>query len=222
MTNSLAQHTRIASIGAVMACIGDWVVLFVLGRYYPGYSQLEHSISSLGASNSPVAQWAEISWLIIGLLFIWFGVEFGRQYRAEGTYAKVASWLIILYGAGEGLGSAFFKVDSLHHSLSFIGIIHQLTSIYGVLAILLLPLVIKRLFPFRSIPGFPFFSDFVFALGGVLLGLFLCRFFVPADHPIVRIKGLWQRLLLFTNYIYILTAIYFMWKTSRFRPVHKS
>lgn len=140
-----------------MACIGDWVVLFVLGRYYPGYSQLEHSISSLGASNSPVAQWAEISWLIIGLLFIWFGVEFGRQYRAEGTYAKVASWLIILYGAGEGLGSAFFKVDSLHHSLSFIGIIHQLTSICGVLAILLLPLVIKRLFPFRSIPGFPFF-----------------------------------------------------------------
>ncbi|MBK6478875.1 MAG: hypothetical protein IPF93_11415 [Saprospiraceae bacterium] len=57
MTNSLAQHTRIASFGAVMACIGDWVVLFVLGRYYPGYSQLEHSISSLGASNSPVAQW---------------------------------------------------------------------------------------------------------------------------------------------------------------------
>jgi hypothetical membrane protein len=46
---------KVSCIVCIIACIGDFAVMFFLGTFYPGYSQLKNTMSSLGASVSPVS-----------------------------------------------------------------------------------------------------------------------------------------------------------------------
>lgn len=191
-------------IACCIACVGDFVVLFVFGSQYPGYSQLYNTMSALGATASPVSSVVSAWWILLGLLFFMFAVGFRLAFSPADKYVKLAFWLILIYGLGEGLGSGLFKADYQNGLLTLSAILHDILGGIGVTAILLLPLVMQKIIPPSTNPGFHLLSKFVFAIGFILLLLFTLRFANNNETALVQLSGLWQRLLVFVYYAYLM------------------
>ncbi len=191
-------------IACCVACVGDFVVLFVFGSQYPGYSQFYDTMSSLGATASPVSFIVSAWWIILGLLFFVFAFGFRLAFSPVNKYVNLAFWLIIIYGLGEGLGSGLFKADHQDGLLTSSAIIHDIFGGFGVSAILLLPLVMQKIIPRSVNPGFHLLSKFILVIGFVLLLLFTLRFTNNGESELLRLKGLWQRLFVFFYYLYLL------------------
>ena len=192
-------------IACCIACVGDFVVLFVFGRQYPGYSQLYSTMSSLGATASPVSFVVSAWWIIMGLLFFVYALGFRLAFSPVNKYVNLAFWLIVIYGAGEGLGSGFFKANHQEGLFILTAFIHDILGGIGVAAIVFLPLVMQKIIPSSAIPGFHLLSKFVFVTGFILLLLFTLRFTNNGESELFRLKGLWQRLFVLVYYLYLLT-----------------
>jgi hypothetical membrane protein len=184
-------------------CIGDFLSLFVLGPEYPGYSQVYDTMSSLGSSVSPVSDIISTWWIILGILMVIFAFGFRAAYSPGDKYVKIAFWLLILYGLGEGLGSGLFKADRVSGSYTTSFIVHDILGGAGVVAILILPLIVQKIRPFFSNPGFIRFSRITFILDTLFLVLFSFRFLGNENDILANYKGLWQRLFILNSYIYI-------------------
>lgn len=192
-------------IACCIACVGDFVVLFVFGSQYPGYSQLYSTMSSLGASSSPVSFIVSAWWIMLGLLFFVFAFGFRLAFSPANKYVNLAFWLIIIYGVGEGLGSGVFKADHSEGLLTVSAIIHDILGGIGVTAIICLPLVMQKIIPRSTNPGFHLLSKFIFVIGLLLLLLFIMRFTTEGETTSwLNMKGLWQRLFVFVYYVYLL------------------
>lgn len=194
----------ISVIACTVACVGDFVVLFVFGNRYPGYSHLYNTMSSLGATASPVSSIVSVWWIILGFLFFLFAFGFRQAFSPANKFIKLAFWLIIIYGLGEGLGSGLFKADTQGGFLTFSAIVHDILGGIGIAAILILPLVMQKIIHRSANPEFHLLSKFVFIVGFILLLLFTLRFANNGEIELVKLKGLWQRLFVFLNYIYLL------------------
>jgi hypothetical membrane protein len=186
-----------------IGCIGDFLSLFVLGLEYPGYSQVYDTMSSLGSSVSPVSDIISTWWIILGILMVIFAFGFRAAYSPGDKYVKIAFWLLILYGLGEGLGSGLFKADRVSGSYTTSFIVHDILGGAGVVAILILPLIVQKIRPFFSNPGFIRFSRITFILDTLFLVLFSFRFLGNENDILANYKGLWQRLFILNSYIYI-------------------
>ena len=198
-------------VACFLACIGDFVVTLVAGSFYPGYSQLRDTMSSLGASVSPVSEIISWWWVVLGMLIILFALSFFMAF-SPGKYVRAATWLLILYGLGEGLGSGLFKADLSGSMLTRSAWIHDALGGIGVAALVVLPLFMQQIIPRSPHRGFYFFSTFVLISGILLLLLFLARYTeikILADY-----KGLWQRLFVFDYYVYLLSIAIFMIRNS--------
>ncbi|MBL7140341.1 MAG: DUF998 domain-containing protein, partial [Planctomycetes bacterium] len=64
------MFTVVAAVGGLAACVGEFAVPFILGRFYPGYSHLRNVLSELGAPGSPVAVWMNLWWCVFGVLMM--------------------------------------------------------------------------------------------------------------------------------------------------------
>ncbi len=200
-----SKYITSSALACIIACIGEFVFLFILGAYYRGYSQLKDTMSSLGASDSPVSDVISIWWIIMGVLFIFFGTGFKKAFSDKGWYAKLASWLIIIYGLGEGIGSGAFKADHVATGLTAFAIIHDIVGGIGVLAVLLLPLVMQKVVVKYEMPVFYRMSQLVFITGIITILLFLFRYSPDKNNFFAIYKGLWQRLFMLNTYIYMTT-----------------
>jgi hypothetical protein len=202
---------RIVSISGLMAgliaCWGDFITLFVLGTRYPGYNHFFNTWSSLGASASPVSGIISSWWIIMGFLFLWFALGFRLAFVEGNPYVKAATWILILYGLGEGAGSGLFKADHSGDLLTVSAIIHNLLGGIGIAALLILPLVMQKIIFMKSNRGFFTFSWIVLISGSVILILFLSRYYCSDSCILVRFKGLWQRLFVLDYYIYLTVII---------------
>jgi len=201
---------KIASIACIIACVGDFAGMFFLGNFYPGYSQLRNTMSALGASISPVSDEISIWWIIAGFLFIFFGIGFKRAFIEKGRNAKIASWLIILYGIGEEIGSGVFKADHIGLALTKTNIIHNIFGGMGVLAMLLLPIFMKKITSRTQMPAFHRMSTVIFTIGIMMVLLFSSRFLNDKTNVLSLYKGLWQRLSMLNNYVYLTTIAFIM------------
>jgi hypothetical protein len=193
------------SAACFTGCTGDFLSLFILGKEYPNYNQLSDTMSSLGSSASPVSNIISVLWIIIGILMIIFAFGFRTAYSRGNKYVKIVFWLLILYGMGEGLGSGFFKADRVAGSYTTSFIIHDILGGSGVIAILILPLIVQKIKPFFSNPGFIRFSHITLILGTLFLVLFISRFVGNGENIFAKYKGLWQRLFVLVYYIYMIT-----------------
>jgi hypothetical protein len=209
-----ARYIIISAIFCIIACMGEFVALFVCGAYYPGYSHLRDTMSSLGSSVSPVSDEISIWWIIMGLLFIFFGTGFKKAFSDKGLYCNIASWLIILYGFGEGIGSGAFKADHVANGPSILLTIHDILGGIGVIAILLLPLIMQKVIDKNEMPGFYRMSKIIFISGIITVLLFLFRFSSNENNFFTVYKGLWQRLFMLNTYIYLATIAIIMIKNS--------
>jgi hypothetical protein len=194
------QWIILSCILCLLVCIGDLFMLYFLGRKYPGYNQLTDTISSLGTSASPVGTILSAWWVIIGIVFINLAICFKAVYHEYGIKSTVAAWLIALYGMGEGLGSGLFRADHVNNIPALSATIHNIMGGIGVVAILVLPLVIQKMFQKEKRDAFYVFSWVIFALGILTSFLFLFRY--SDDNLLSLYKGLWQRLTLIVFYSY--------------------
>lgn len=202
----------VSAIVCIAVCIGEFVALFVLGSFYPGFNHLKDTMSSLGASNSPVSNEISTWWVIMGLLFIFFATGLRKAFSEKGLYSKIASWLIILYGFGEGVGSGAFKADHIANSLKTSAVIHDTLGGLGVIAVLILPLIMQKVITKNEMPVFYRLSKIVFIAGIVTVGLFLFRYSSDENNFFTLYKGLWQRLFMLNTYLYFSSIAFIMIK----------
>ncbi|MRX40973.1 DUF998 domain-containing protein [Flavobacterium sp. LC2016-23] len=202
---------QITALICIIACIADVIVLFLAGSYYPGYSQLKNTMSSLGETISPVSELISIWWICIGIIFIFFGIIFRKAFGSHLNSVKTASFLILFYGLGEGIGSGLFKADRIGGKMPHSFVIHDIAGGIGSIAALLLPLVMLRVIPKISNPHFYLFSWIVFAFGFSTMLLFTIRFSHDQDNLIALYKGFWQRLFMLNLYVYFITISIIMY-----------
>jgi hypothetical protein len=194
-------------LAGLLACWADFLALFILGTRYPGYSHMTNTWSSLGASASPVSGIISLWWIIMGFLFLWFALGFRLAFREDNTYVKTATWILILYGLGEGAGSGLFKADHTSNLVTVSTAIHNFLGGIGTASILILPLVMLKIIPWKINRRFYTLSWIVFLSGCILLILFLSRYICSENFVLVRIKGLWQRLFVLDYYLYLTVII---------------
>jgi len=198
------SFVTIGAIACFVACIGDFLVVFLFGPQYPGYSQLVNTMSSLGASASPVSGIVSMCWIMLGLVFVIFAFGFRQAFETGNKYVNLAFWLLLIYGVGELVGSGVFKADHIGNTISKSAIIHGILGSIGVAALCLLPLVMIKIIPRSSNPGFYIYSRIVFITGIVLLVFFNFRFTESRNNIIDKYEGLWQRLFVLDYYIYLM------------------
>lgn len=204
------------SAACLSGCVSDFLSVFILGKEYPGYNQLSSTMSALGSSASPVSDIISAWWVFLGIMMVIFAFGFRTAYSSGGKDVNTVFWLIIIYGLGEGLGSGLFKADRLAGSYTTSLIIHDILGGAGVCAILILPLMVIKIKPFCSGSGFKRYSYFTFISALVFLILFTFRYIGNAESIVEKYTGLWQRLFVFANYVYLITiAIKMTFSTTR-------
>jgi len=206
----------LGALACLAACVGDFLFTFLLGSRYPDYNQITDVMSLLGTSGSPVSHIISLWWIILGFLIIIFAVSFRITFSSPGIYPTISFWLLVTYGAGEGIGSALFKADVAEISMTSSYVFHDIFSGAGVLAILILPLSVARISPFSMSIIFRRFSWLVFISGTLLLILFTFRFTGSVSTFPVKYTGLWQRLFVFQSYIYLLVIASVMARRALF------
>lgn len=212
-----SNYIILSAIACFIACIGEFATIFVLGEYYPGYKQMKDTMSALGASISPVGNLISTWWVIMGFLILFFGTGVRKTFPDKFFHTKLASWLIILYGLGEGIGSGAFKADHIANGLSNSAIIHDIVGGIGVTAILILPLIMLRVIPKNEDPDFYRMSKIIFVTGLLTVLLFMFRFSSGNTNFLTIYKGLWQRLFMLNTYIYFTTIAFIIIKRARTR-----
>ena len=201
---------KISAVVCITTCVADFAMLYFLGSCYPGYNQLKNTMSSLGASVSPVSNQISAWWIFIGLIFIYFGIGFRKAFLEKGKSAKFASWLIILYGIGEGIGSGAFKANHAADAMATSLIIHDTLGGVGVTAILIFPLVMLKVISKEEMPRFHILSRIVFTAGILMMLLFSFRISTDENNVLMIYQGLWQRLSLLNTYLYFIAIAVIM------------
>lgn len=190
----------IASVAGIAACLVDSISMFILGREIKGYSLLRNAMSAMGTPVSPVDHQIAFWWILMGILFLIFGL--GIRYAFQNRLANTASWLVMLYGIGEGLGSALFPEDKGGAMHTFTGIFHNVAGAIGIISMTLFTLIMGRL-----MPTYKKYSIITFAIGVAGIVFFLTGQFWPdPQNFFVLTKGLWQRIYVWNYYIFIIVV----------------
>jgi hypothetical protein len=206
-----------ATIG-ILACIGDFGMIYFLAARFPGYSHSLQAVSDLEHKSSPVAPLISIGWIIMGVMFIIFGYGFYKTFHDYGKSAKTAGWMIALYGIGEGILSGLIPGSPGKYLQTTNGVFHSFVGGVGVAGAMLLPFVIVKLFNAAKSSGMYWISSLVTVSGFLFFILFaISNFYQPQGHWI-SLLGLWQRLYMlmyFLYFIYVATLMLSARKTIR-------
>ena len=213
------DYITLSAWAGILAIIIDIVSMFTFGILRLGYKSMNETVSSLGTSGSTMANQISAIWIIVGVLLILFGLGFRKEFWEKGRFTIVASWLIILYGFGEGIGSGIFKADRIANSPTTSGIIHEILGSVGVIAILFLPLIMQKVITKKENPLFQIVSIIVFILGILFMCFFLFRFSADETNFFSVYKGLWQRLFILITSIYLLGIAVLMIKKHQKQKV---
>ena len=200
----------ISFITCFIACAGDFVATYYFGSHYPGYNHLINTMSALGASASPVSAWMSGWWIIMGILFILVGIMIRITCSPEEKFFRIASWMMMLYGAGEGMGSGLFPANHIHNHLTLSGLLHNIIGGVGVIALLAMPIVLIYYYRKDKYPFMYWFSICITIAGLFTFLLFTLSKVITHSDTILIYRGLWQRLFVMIYYIYLIILTYKM------------
>jgi hypothetical protein len=205
---------KCAAVIGIAACLGDLLMTHLLGNRYPGYNSNLQSMSELGEGSSPVAGIASAWWIIMGVMFIFFGYGFHRAFQQFGKTARAAGWMLALYGIGEGLGSGLIAGTPGKAFRTPGSIFHNLVGGVGMLAAILLPLLVLSIYRARRSPVMYWYSWITTAAGIFFLILFGVSSFYHPSGSWISYAGLWQRLCMLTYYLFFicLAVLMLRWK----------
>jgi hypothetical protein len=207
-----------AAIAGLVAFAGDFLVTIVLGFFYPNYNHLKLVMSELGTSQSPVAVWIGLWWVVFGFLFFAFAIGFAAVFAAGKKSALIVALLIVLFGLGAGVGAGLFPMDPAGTEITRVGELHGVFAGTGFFAIAFVPLVSLAVFPRKRVAGIYWLSIAVFVLGLVSFALFVVSEDVPSPEGILSYTGLWQRLFLLIHYTYLGVIAVLMIRSTRTPP----
>jgi len=191
-----------------VACLGDFLVTFLLAMLYPAYDSLQQPESFLSSSNSPVAHWMGAWCVVFSALFLAFALgialAFGHTYRG----ATLLAWLVACYGIGEGIISGVFPYDFVNGQLTVAGQIHTVGGRIGQGALYFAPLVAWYALH-RDYPVLKVLSLLVFVLGSMLLLLY-----GAAKLQLIGYRGLWQRLFMALYFLYLMYLAWLLYRQA--------
>ena len=178
----------------LLASLSDLFIPFFVGKHYPGYSHVKHTISTLGTCNSPVQKIQSTTLIVVGILFVIFAL--GQQYLfSQQNWASNMYVIgIILFGVGCIFAGIFPEdIKSIPETLS--GKIHGIASGMGFLFLILCPLWAIWIQDFGTSK---LLNIIIFILGLLTFILFLTS--ENKDTGILAYTGLYQRLNLIALY----------------------
>ncbi len=207
--------TITSAVLCIIACMSDLVLISVFGSRIPGYNQLTNTLSSLGDSDSPVATLVTVWSLVLGIIFVFFAFGFRQAFISLGGKTKKAFWLIILYGLGENIASGIFRADRINGKLTDMALLHDFLGGVGVVALLLLPFVMQKIFSRFSFPLFSRLSGLTGLVGIISTALFSFRIHYFENTFLHTYCGLWQRIFLVNFYLYFVVIAIKMLKEAK-------
>jgi hypothetical protein len=177
----------------IFVCLADFIVTYSLGKQWDNYNPMFDPISKLGSSISPVSLYISAWWVLIGIVFILFGISFKKLFNDVGKAVHLTYWIIIIYGIGEGLGSGLFPYNFIGDKITPSGILHEIFGGTAVFIILVLPLVLRKIFNRKTNPMLHRFLLFTFIAGILMITLLSISRFPGYEHNIFAgTFGLWQ------------------------------
>lgn len=192
-----------ASIAGLLAFTGGFLVTFALSFFYPNYNHLKLVMSVLGTSQSPVAMWVNLWWIVFGILFIIFAIGFRKAFVSDKKSVLIVTLLIMLFGLGAGIGAGLFPMEPGGSETTLAGKRHGICAEIGSLAIMFVPLVALAVFPRTRSPRLHWLSVGVFVLGLASFVLFVASEDASSTGGLFSYTGLWQRLFLLNYYFYL-------------------
>ena len=178
--------------------IGDFVVPLILGRKYPSHNILYDVISELGTKGSPFRKQISAWLIILGILFICFGIGQGLQFRNQTWAHWIYLWGIVVFGIGAGVIAGIFPEDTKGVEETVSGKIHGIFSGLGFMFLIMNPLWALWIEELNGLQGL---NTVLFVLGVITFGLFVAS--EKKETGILGMSGLWQRL----NMLVIYSAI---------------
>ena len=108
-----------------------FLILFILGLFFPGYSIQENYISELGANDSPVKTLANVlGFNLFGILIILFAIGV-YKHQEINSLGKIASIFFLLAGISMFL-VGIFSCDAQCENFSPTGDLHEKASNYQI------------------------------------------------------------------------------------------
>ncbi len=200
----------VSSASGILACVGDPLMTYVLGKWYAGYQPLLQPMSDLGRVGSPVAFAASIWWAILGLLFACFGYGFYRAFWRQGAPARKAAIMIALYGLGEGLGSGLVPESPGTVRVTTRNLLHDFCGAVGVLALVSVPFIVMTMYNAKKSRYLHGYSWFTSIAGIFFLLLFAVSWLFGPQGTWIAYAGLWQRLFMLTYYLFMTYLVVLM------------
>ncbi len=202
------KSIKALAICGMLVVIVDLVMYNLLAALRPGYDQLSKMISELGAAETSNANIASLSFIISGILMIFFAIGL-----YHGTKKEKNSWigplLLVIFGCFDSIGSGLFLCDPGCAGHTFSGQMHYIVSIIGMIAMVLVPFVLSK--HFKKDEQWKEYDKFSFVMGiltllfsGMFVGTFLIEYLI----------GFFQRLLYYAFLSWILIIAIKLFKTQ--------
>lgn len=189
--------------------VGEFLLPWILKRFYNGYDSKKMVMSALGSPESPVRgiynTW--LIWLGMFLLIVSL-VMFPEIKKISTVLAALVFLSTAIFAVGAGILAGLFSVNESKENITTASKIHGVGSAIGFMTLMFLPLL-------SSIAAFmnsDILQGIIYAISFVLALLFFA-FFIMGDkdefkNTIFAYEGLWERLSLFFMYIpFICTAL---------------
>jgi hypothetical protein len=181
------------------------------GSKFPGYDWKKQSVSYLGQSGSPIEQWVLIWGVFFTLLFTLFTYNFYQFYKSK-KWIGIATFFLIIYGLGEGLGSGCFPINPPDTIITMDAKLHNIFGGIGDTGIVLFPFVLMLMFPKIEHQKLHIYLWSVVGIGLVMASFFLIAKYFHPDNFILSFKGVWQRIYTFNYYLMLLVI---SWQMGR-------
>lgn len=181
---------------------GEFLVPYILSKFYEGYNSKLHVMSVLGSPQSPVRIIYNI-WLIwLGVILLMTAIVFWYNGRTVSNVLAIISFiLIMIFAIGAGILAGFFSVNETKEMSTIASKIHGYGAAIGFMALLFFPLI-NSMIEFKNgniIAGIVGIISFIAAF--VFFVLFIMGDKEEFKNTVVVYEGVWERLTLLAMYI---------------------
>ena len=184
------------------AMAGDLLVSLLLGRLYPGYSNLKMSVSALGNPSSPVRLFFNAWMLLEGILFlVSIPALHGRFAKTSAALAGATAVFVAAFAVGACVLTCFFSVGETKEVQTLASKIHGAGSAIGFTLFLFVPLLLALLCFKGGDNLLGAASAFCFVLSLACFALFVMSDKEAFAGTVISYEGLWQRLNLLFMYL---------------------
>ena len=179
----------------IMAILLEIFVPLLLSFKYDGYSHLFDTISTLGATDSPVGWQESLNLIAVGILYIIFSFGQKINFKSHSKYHKLYFLGIFLFGVGTIIAGIFPEDPKglLEESIS--NKMHGIFSAIGFIFLIFNPLWATFIDEFKKYKSL---NIILFILGILTFILFMVSENIEAG--ILQYTGLFQRINLLILY----------------------